>query len=127
MIRRLWDVTLTVSDLKKAADFYGEILGLTKKYAFEDYVGFDCGGIEIGLKSWGKIEKPREGEPMLNFLVDDVDASYENMNEKGVRFVQEPQNTVWGSRIAIFSDPEGNTLQLTQVDWEKYFSACASK
>ena len=32
----------------------------------KDYDGFDCGGVEIGLKTWGKIEKPRQGEPCIN-------------------------------------------------------------
>jgi len=60
MIKRIWDITLTVSDLKNAIDFYENILGLTKKYEFADYAGFDCGGIEIGLKTWGQLENPRE-------------------------------------------------------------------
>jgi catechol 2,3-dioxygenase-like lactoylglutathione lyase family enzyme len=63
MIRRLWDVTLTVADLKESARFYGEVLGLQKKYEFGDYGGFDCGGVEIGLKTWGEQEEPRQGEP----------------------------------------------------------------
>ncbi len=60
MIRRIWDVTLTVSDLKKSVQFYGEILGLQKKYQFSDYAGLDCGGVEIGLKTWGEKEPPRK-------------------------------------------------------------------
>jgi len=32
-----------------------------KKYEFKDYAGFDCGGIEIGLKTWGELENPRKG------------------------------------------------------------------
>lgn len=54
MIRRIWDVTLTVKNLKEAIEFYQNILGLQKKYEFDDYAGFDCGGVELGLKTWGK-------------------------------------------------------------------------
>lgn len=32
MIRRIWDVTLTVKNLEKAIYFYEKVLGLTKKY-----------------------------------------------------------------------------------------------
>jgi len=81
MIRRIWDITLTVKDLKRAVDFYENILGLQKKYEFKDYAGFDCGGIELGLKTWGELEEPRKGEPCINFLVDDIDEAYEKLRE----------------------------------------------
>jgi predicted enzyme related to lactoylglutathione lyase len=127
MIKRIWDITLTVKDLKKAVDFYEHILGLQKKYEFKDYAGFDCGGVELGLKSWGGLEKPRKGEPCIDFLVDDVDESYRILKEKGVSFIEKPKDTLWGSRVAVFIDPDGNILQLVQIDWRKYFTVCAPK
>jgi len=127
MIRRLWDVTLTVSDLKEGTRFYGEILGLEKKYEFRDYAGFDCGGVELGLKTWGEREEPRQGEPVLNFLVDDIEKTHQGLQERGVQFIQGPKDAQWGARIALFLDPDGHTLQLTQVDWGKYFAACAPR
>ncbi len=123
MIKRIWDITLTVSDLKKAVAFYDNILGLQKKYEFRDYVGFDCGGVEIGLKTWGEKEKPRKGEPCIDFLVDSVDESYRTLKEKGVNFIKEPEDTLWNSRIAVFSDPDENILQMVQIDWGRYFVA----
>ena len=65
MIRRIWDITLTVKDLRKSISFYRDILGLQMKYMFKDYAGFDCCGVEIGLKTWGEMEKPRKGEPCM--------------------------------------------------------------
>lgn len=127
MIKRIWDVTLTVSDLKRAVNFYGNILGLPKKYEFKDYAGFDCGGVEIGLKTWGESEKPRKGEPCINFIVDNVDESYRILKGKSVEFSEEPKDTQWGSRMAVFSDPDGNVMQLTQIDWRKYFTACTPR
>jgi lactoylglutathione lyase len=125
MIRRIWDVTLTVTDLSQAVAFYRDLLGLPLKYQFPDYAGFDVGGVELGLKTWGGKEPPREGEPVVNFLVDDVDRAFQELSAKGVRFTKAPEDTPWGGRIALFQDPDGNTLQLTQIDWKKYFSACA--
>ncbi len=125
MIRRIWDVTLTVTDLSQAVAFYRDLLGLPLKYQFPDYAGFDVGGVELGLKTWGGKEPPREGEPVVNFLVDDVDRAFQELSAKGVRFTKGPEDTRWGGRIALFQDPDGNTLQLTQIDWKKYFSACA--
>lgn len=127
MINRIWDVTLTVSDLKAAVRFYGEVLGLPKKYEFKDYAGFDCGGVEIGLKTWGELEPPRKGEPLINLLVDDVEEVTRILKSRGVKFIKEPQDTPWGGRICVFSDPEGNLLQLTQIDWGRYFAVCARR
>jgi predicted enzyme related to lactoylglutathione lyase len=127
MLKRIWDVTLTVSDLKRAVDFYERVLGLQKKYEFPDYAGFDCGGVEIGLRTWGELEPPRSGEPCISFLVDDLEASHRTLKEKGVSFTQEPQDAVWGSRFAVFEDRDGNRLQLTQVHWGRYFAACAPR
>ncbi len=127
MIRRIWDVTLTVRDLKKAVDFYENVLELQKKYEFRDYAGFDCGGVEIGLKTWGELEKPRKGEPCINFLVGNIDAAYRSLKQKGVKIVKGPKETLWGGRILLFEDPDGNILQLTEIDWRKYFKACAPR
>jgi len=125
VIRRIWDVTLTVRDLARAVRFYRDILGLQEKYEFRDYAGFDCGGVEIGIKTWGKLEKPREGEPCINFLVDDVEETCRKLSEKGVEILEGPQDTPWGGRYIVISDPDGNRIQLTEINWAKYFKACA--
>jgi len=86
MILRVWDVTFTVSDLAGSVDFYENVLGLTKKYHYSSYAGFDCGGVEIGL-----VEPPsrsQEGLPCVDFLVRDVDVAYRTLNGRGVRFIK---------------------------------------
>ncbi len=122
-VRRVWGITLTVSDLDRAVDFYGRLLGLQLKYRFADYVGFDCCGVEVGVKSWGGVDRPRAGEPQLEFLVDDVDSLYRELAEEGVRVVQRPKNVRWGARVAVVEDPGGNRVALIQLDWKEYLRA----
>jgi catechol 2,3-dioxygenase-like lactoylglutathione lyase family enzyme len=125
VLTRIWDITFTVADLEIAVAFYENVLGLSKKYHFpDDYAGFDCGGVEIGL-SPGILDTTNARASCVNFLVDNVDETVRILQEHGVHFVKEPHDTAWGGRIAIFTDPDGNKLQLVQIDWHKYFSACA--
>jgi len=112
--------------LKKAVNFYENILGLVKKYEYKDYAGFDCGGAEIGIKTWGELEKPRKGEPVINFLVTDIKEAFHKLKENGVRIVKEPRKTQWGAKILLFCDPDGNLLQMSEIIWSEYFRACVS-
>ena len=125
MLLRVWDVTFTVSNLERAVDFYEHILKLPKKYQYTTYAGFDCGGLEIGLAP-GEGPADQTGMPCLSFMVRDVDAVYQTLCGRGVRFLKEPHDTAWGSRIALFTDPDGNVLQLVQIDWPRYFSVSAN-
>jgi catechol 2,3-dioxygenase-like lactoylglutathione lyase family enzyme len=126
VIKTVWCITFYVSNLEKAAKFYGETLGLEKKYEYSSYVGFECGGVEIGL-----IPKLREGEhvppnsPSVEFLVDDVEKFYSELKRKNVKFVKELHDEPWGGRQATFTDPDGNILEIVQIDWEKYFNVSA--
>jgi len=125
-IKTVWCITFHVSDLKKAAKFYKEVLGLEKKYEFSSYVGFECGEVEIGL-----IPKLREREqaaplsPSAEFLVDDVEKFYRELKNKNVKFVKELHEEPWGGKQATFTDPDGNILEIVQINWEKYFSVSA--
>jgi predicted enzyme related to lactoylglutathione lyase len=127
MIGRIWAVTLSVSDLKEAIGFYEGVLGLTKKYEFEDYAGFDCGGVEIGVKTWGERAAPRAGEPCIDLLVDDIDEVHRRLASNGVKFSEEPRDALWGARIAGFADPDGNRLQLTEIGWPRYLATIAPR
>ena len=126
MIKTVWSITFYVSDLEKAAKFYEETLGLEKKYEYSSYVGFECGGVEIGL-----IQKLKEGQkvgptsPSVEFLVDDVEKVYNELKNKEVKFIKELHEEPWGGKQATFTDPDGNILEITQINWKKYFTVSA--
>jgi catechol 2,3-dioxygenase-like lactoylglutathione lyase family enzyme len=121
MIKSVWGVTLSVSDLKEAIAFYEKTLGLNKKYEYSSYAGFQCGGVEVGLTVVKKEKGHIAGAPSIQFLVDSVDAVYEELRKKGVDFVRSPHDEPWGGREAGFLDPDGNLLEVVQIDWRKYF------
>jgi len=126
MIKTVWCVTFYVSDLRKAAEFYEETLGLEKKYQYSSYVGFECGGVEIGLIP--KLTPGRKVSPLspsVEFLVDEVEKVYNELKKRGVKFIKELHDEPWGGRQATFTDPDGHILEIAQIDWEKYFSVSA--
>ena len=121
MIKSVWGVTLSVSNLREAIAFYEKTLGLNKKYEYSSYAGFQCGGVEVGLTRDKKEKGHIAGAPSIQFLVDNVDAVYEELRKKGVDFVRSPHDEPWGGREAGFLDPDGNLLEVVQIDWRKYF------
>lgn len=126
MIKTVWCITFYVSDLEKAAEFYEEILGLEKKYGYSSYVGFECGGVEIGLipKLTGR-QKVNPLSPSVEFLVDDVEKVYKELKNKGVKIIKELHEESWGGKQAAFTDPDGNILGIAQINWKKYFMVSA--
>src|SRR5947209_613911 len=57
-----------------------------------------------------------QGSPrvLLAAGVEDVDAAYQTLSAKGVRFLRPPTDQPWGLRTAYFADPEGNLWEINQ-------------
>jgi len=120
LIKTIWSVTLSVSNLERSKRFYEDVLGLNKKYEYSSYVGFECGGIEIGLRPRDSVEIGRDAAS-IQFLVENVDEEYKKLVNKGVEFTAKPHDEPWGGRQASFRDPDGNLLEITEINWKKYF------
>ena len=112
---------LGVDDLDKAREFYGDTLGLNVSVVDEDN----------GLLS---VERPDGGATLLylspaltvgnytvlNFSVDDIDATVDELSARGVQFEryddfgQDERGIARGNGpdIAWFKDPAGHTLSV---------------
>ena len=112
---RLAQVAITIRDLDRAKAFYGGVLGLP--HLFDAPPGlsfFQCGDTRLMLS---KPEGPEtEGNSILYYGVEDVDAAYAAMVDQGVTFEEAPRKIaeVDGKPIhlAICRDSEGNLLGL---------------
>ena len=56
----------------------------------------------------------KDGIPFTAFSVDNLDAEYRRLKESGVRFTQEPAESI-GVKYAVFDDTCGNLIQIYQT------------
>lgn len=118
-------VRLLVSDFAASLKFWRDIVELPVSYSDESmsYAHFKLG--ETGLELFGREEfvsaigevpstnTSAERQVVLNFQVDDVDATYARLVERGATSVFGPQDRpAWGARAAHFSDPDGHLLEI---------------
>jgi catechol 2,3-dioxygenase-like lactoylglutathione lyase family enzyme len=125
MIENVPLIGIFVNDQETALDFYTHKLGL-EKVQDEPYgesarwiaVSPAEMRIRIVLK---KAEKEHEkamvgrsdGAPILTLGTDDVRATYERLQEQGVRFLGEPYRYPWGIG-ALLLDQDGSPILLQQ-------------
>jgi len=107
-------VTIFVKDYPAAVEFYGGTLGLEHSV---DYGKIPAGEFETGsltLQVMDAASIGREFEPSTHPIalhVDDVEATREKLAAAGVAFQGETIDS-GVCQMAIFSDPDGNTLML---------------
>ncbi|NHA67451.1 VOC family protein [Phycicoccus flavus] len=110
----------SVDDLDAARTFYGETLGLVTRSGGPGFYLELTGGTTV-LVYPTKSHQPAS-YTVLNFPVDDVEATVARLAERGVRFeryegtpAQTDDDGVFrggGPLIAWFTDPAGNTLSV---------------
>jgi catechol 2,3-dioxygenase-like lactoylglutathione lyase family enzyme len=126
---RIYVTSVFVDHQAKALDFYTNVLGFQKKT-----------DIPLGEASWLTVVSPdqptgtelllepdghpaakpfkqalvEDGTPYTSFAVDDVQAEFERLRSKGVRFTQEPTE-MGGVTTAVFDDTCGNLIQIIKL------------
>ena len=123
--------TLYVDDQEKALQFYTNNLGFQKKTDFSqgNYRWLTVAsaeepeGVELVLQSnanpAGRAYQEAlrgQGQPAAQFLVSDVQAEYDRLAAKGVKFTM-PVTSTTGSIIAVLDDTCGNLIQLVKLTW----------
>ena len=103
-------VAIAVSDKERARKFYQETLELTPTRTQMDgaWVEYDLGPTTIGVGCHPAWKPSRDGTTVA-FEVEDIDAAYTKLKERGVTFDMEKTETpvCW---MAQFRDPDGNKL-----------------
>ena len=109
-------IALRVTDYARARQFYTEVLEMPVlgQIPGKEIEFLGIGGTTIELMGGAEPEslaKPQAGLMHLAFEVEDVDATYLELRDRGVTFTIEPKS-VGDLRVAFFLDPDGNELEL---------------
>ena len=116
----LFSVRVITNDVKKLAEFYERVTGVTKVQNIDDFAEIftETAVLAIGSpKTLGFFEgvddiTPQQNKSMiLEFKVKDVDAEYERLKEfLKEKIVQKPKMMPWGNKSLLFKDPDGNLI-----------------
>ena len=117
---RLGHVILYASDLDASVRFYRDVLGLTHRFTDAGYAEFDTGSARLALyerrrAEWltGRPVSPGPaGEVVL--LVDDVDATADEIRRRGATVLSPPADRPWGHRTLHVADPDGFVVEFAQ-------------
>ena len=126
---KLNNIRLFVHDFKASFNFYKETLGLecTWGQENENYASFNI-GLPSGLAIFQAelmrdaipdyvAEKSKSAVDKMSIIiqVDNIDESYQNLQKRGVKFLNAPIDMqAWGIRVVHLRDPENNLIELFQ-------------
>jgi catechol 2,3-dioxygenase-like lactoylglutathione lyase family enzyme len=126
LVNKLSMVSVIVSDVKKAKEFYSEKLGLE---VITDYRQNDDnwwvtltipgGGLSMTLSrsSTTSNEPPKPGVLGFYLTTSDISAAHKELKEKGVK-TSEVQDDLYGPGSGVkfiqFQDPDGNQVTFAQ-------------
>ena len=119
MIKKLKFVGIPVSDQDRALAFWTEKMGC--RIVTDQPMGPDKRWIELaipGAETGLVLFTPDGHENRIGtffngaFACDNVEATYRQLSQRGVEFLEPPTSQPWGS-FAKFRDSEGNTFVLS--------------
>lgn len=127
MISHLQMITIYVSDLQRAVEFYTEILGFVKTAEFDDgeqqlvwVVPAAASVVELATEI--ALYAPGRGDPRIGstsgmvFTAQDIESTYRRLIDRDVQFTMELTRHSYGAgqgdQEARFVDPDGNEFLL---------------
>jgi CreA protein len=108
-------ISVGVSDLDKAIDWYGDVLGLELVYKLDQHGWCEMATatkhVTIGL---GQTEELKPGSTTPTFGVMDIEAARKHLESKDVRFDGDTYEIEGMVKLCMFYDPDGNSYMLAE-------------
>lgn len=112
---RIGQIAIRVKDVERAVAFYRDALGMQHLFSIPRSAFFQCGTVRLMLSipEKGEFDHPSS---IIYFTVDDINAAYRQLVDRGVRFEDAPHlianmdsYDLW---MVFFRDSEDNYLGL---------------
>lgn len=103
-------IVIPVTDLDAAKKLYGAWLGAEPHTEAPYYVGFNVGGVEIGLNPNGHAMGMTKPTPTA--AVESLDAAREELLAAGATEISPPSPAGPGQRVCTFADADGNPMAI---------------
>lgn len=113
MLDQVLQIAILVSDMKRSANFYSYVLGLTVITKSDRAVEFRTDGPILAIKPRGQT--PAGATTQITFQVADVEVTFNEAKRRGARVIMAP-HTVDGGRTAQIADPDGNVIELFEPE-----------
>ena len=110
----IMQILIPVDDVDRAAEFYGQVLGLHLLFRYPGNAFFDADGIRLYLAK--PTESDFDGRASIYFRVPDVTAALERLEAAGAKVRERPEIVfeagdydLW---LAFVQDLDGNNIGL---------------
>jgi catechol 2,3-dioxygenase-like lactoylglutathione lyase family enzyme len=124
MEQRISLITLGVTNLERAVDFYERVVGWKAAANPPGVVFFDLNGVVFALWPHDELAKDMGlgADPVPSYRGyslahnvqsdEEVDAIFARLKKNGATIVKEPQKAFWGGYSGYFSDPDGHKWEV---------------
>jgi Lactoylglutathione lyase and related lyases len=123
--KKITEITLFVEDLQRSKAFYQETFKLVIIYEDQNCAVFNYGNTNINLLNQSNakelIEPAQVGHGgdgarfQFTIQVPDVDRVCDELEKRGIKFLNGPITRSWGRRTACFADPDGHVWEIAQL------------
>lgn len=123
MQQRISLITLGVSDLARAVDFYENQIGWKRSPSPPEIAFFDLNGVVFSLFAHEGLAaetgdavstSPYQGFALAHNVAseEEVDEILGSLGRRGVKIEKEPAKQPWGGYSGYFSDPDGHKWEV---------------
>jgi catechol 2,3-dioxygenase-like lactoylglutathione lyase family enzyme len=97
-------------DVKKSIWYYTEILGFEDSWEWGDPTDFG-GVVKDGVEIFFCLNDQGNPGTWIAIIVDNVDAYFKIINEKGAKIISAPESKEWNMREMLVEDPDGHIIR----------------
>jgi predicted enzyme related to lactoylglutathione lyase len=118
-------VGIPVTDLKRAREFYEEVLGLkvSEEMMSGRWIEYVVGDGTLAIANVGEHWRPSDQGTGAALEVENFEDAIKRLKDRQVRFAAEPFETPC-CRMAVVQDPDGNKLMIHKLKPENKKQPC---